>query len=361
VDLARSARHLSRILGCGAVRFVRAHFAWLVLGATACGRAQPTTPRPTNAPATRPVTPVESVAPVAPVEQGLIVDVPDSGDVIVDGTAVADALLRDHFAKQSADRVAIIRAAEGVRWERVIRVLDALRGRPNRGGEFVLALRDDAKRRSSTIRFPLASQGFLPRALGDDSPPSDVQVVLTISITREGQRSVDGTSVTGSLLDALRARVTTPPPNIVVRADRESPFGIVLDAVLAAQAVGANIAFSVSLTPSFSEGEPSGASAVATAPSSPSAPKPTLRPKGFPKCDFPPEADADEIDSAAVTVRVRVDAAGKVTDVAIVSDAGHGFAAAAKACTLKARFAAARDEKGKAIAGEVVMRVRFER
>jgi len=50
-----------------------------------------------------------------------------------------------------------------------------------------------------------------------------------------------------------------------------------------------------------------------------------------------------------------------VTDVAVLSDPGHGFGKAAKSCASKARFDAARDDAGKAVAGELMMRVRSER
>ena len=53
-------------------------------------------------------------------------------------------------------------------------------------------------------------------------------------------------------------------------------------------------------------------------------------------------------------MRVKVDATGRVTDVAIVNDPGHGFGDAARACTLKDPFDPARDPKGRAVAAELV-------
>ena len=71
--------------------------------------------------------------------------------------------------------------------------------------------------------------------------------------------------------------------------------------------------------------------------------------------------NVEAIDSAVVTVRVLVDAAGKATRIQIIDNPGHGFGDTAKTCTLKAAFEAARDASGRPVAGDALMRIRFER
>jgi protein TonB len=79
------------------------------------------------------------------------------------------------------------------------------------------------------------------------------------------------------------------------------------------------------------------------------------------RCPFPPEADEQQVDHAAVTLAVSVDATGRVTSVAITSDAGHGFGREARKCALGRRWTPAVDRDGSAIAGNVVIHVRFDR
>ena len=69
----------------------------------------------------------------------------------VDGTAVTGDALRGVFATKSGDALMIVRAEKTVGWGRVVQVLDAMRSWPNRGGEFVLAVRDDPKRRTAKV------------------------------------------------------------------------------------------------------------------------------------------------------------------------------------------------------------------
>jgi protein TonB len=61
-------------------------------------------------------------------------------------------------------------------------------------------------------------------------------------------------------------------------------------------------------------------------------------------------------------IRVVVDANGKVESAEIVSDAGHGFGAAAIACALRTHFTPARAADGNPIrAQSPPIRVRFTR
>jgi periplasmic protein TonB len=81
------------------------------------------------------------------------------------------------------------------------------------------------------------------------------------------------------------------------------------------------------------------------------------------KCAFPKEADAPpEVDHAAVIVKVDVGASGHATNVEVFDDPGRGFGDAAKACALGATYEPARDEGGKAVAGQTSkVRIHFDR
>jgi protein TonB len=78
-------------------------------------------------------------------------------------------------------------------------------------------------------------------------------------------------------------------------------------------------------------------------------------------CPFPPEADADQIDSAVVGVQVSVRPDGGAVSATILTDPGHGFARAARACALARRYQAARDRTGAPVAATSLVNVRFER
>jgi protein TonB len=80
------------------------------------------------------------------------------------------------------------------------------------------------------------------------------------------------------------------------------------------------------------------------------------------KCDFPPEADIDQIDEAFVVVQVATRADGSPERVNVISDPGHGFGRAARLCAMKERYDPALDRDGNAVAGGTKsIRIRFER
>jgi periplasmic protein TonB len=80
------------------------------------------------------------------------------------------------------------------------------------------------------------------------------------------------------------------------------------------------------------------------------------------KCDFPAEADVDQIDQAFVIVQVATGADGSPQGVTIRQDPGHGFARAARTCAMKERYDPALDREGNPIAGSTKsIRIRFER
>jgi protein TonB len=89
--------------------------------------------------------------------------------------------------------------------------------------------------------------------------------------------------------------------------------------------------------------------------------RPSLAGAGEWKCPFPPEADADEIDEAAVTLRVEVDPSGAAKRAAVMADPGHGFGREAQRCAMSKRWNVALDHEGNPIEGTVTVRVRFDR
>jgi len=77
---------------------------------------------------------------------------------------------------------------------------------------------------------------------------------------------------------------------------------------------------------------------------------------------FPSEADADDINSAVVSVVVTVKPDGTAQSVAVVNDPGHGFGRAAKTCAMSQRYAPALDRVGQAAGGKTLpFTVRFTR
>jgi protein TonB len=79
------------------------------------------------------------------------------------------------------------------------------------------------------------------------------------------------------------------------------------------------------------------------------------------QCPFPPEANADHIDHAVVTIRVEVAASGTARSVTVVKDPGHGFAREARRCALSKKWSPALDREGAAVAGSAIVNVRFAR
>jgi TonB family protein len=80
------------------------------------------------------------------------------------------------------------------------------------------------------------------------------------------------------------------------------------------------------------------------------------------QCPWPHAAELAEIDRQTVTLRVRVDAGGRVRGVTLIDDPGSGFGAAARTCAWLTRFSPALDREGKATpADSAPIRVRFTR
>jgi len=68
-------------------------------------------------------------------------------------------------------------------------------------------------------------------------------------------------------------------------------------------------------------------------------------------CDFPPEADQDQVDYAVVVIVVTVRPDGSAQSVKVMSDPGHGFGRAARMCALSKRYTPAADRDGNATVG----------
>ncbi len=80
------------------------------------------------------------------------------------------------------------------------------------------------------------------------------------------------------------------------------------------------------------------------------------------QCAWPREADDQQIDEQSVVLRVVVAQDGRVQEVILVSDPGHGFGQAAVACAKRTKFTPALDRDGRATAARSPpIRVRFTR
>ncbi|MBS2013006.1 MAG: energy transducer TonB [Deltaproteobacteria bacterium] len=79
------------------------------------------------------------------------------------------------------------------------------------------------------------------------------------------------------------------------------------------------------------------------------------------RCPFPSEADAEQIDEAAVTIEVKVTVDGRAENVTVVQDPGHGFGREAKRCALREKYDPALNVDGSPVAGSYRVRFRFSR
>lgn len=68
-------------------------------------------------------------------------------------------------------------------------------------------------------------------------------------------------------------------------------------------------------------------------------------------CDFPPEADQDQVDYAVVIIVVTVRTDGSAQSVKVMSDPGHGFGRAARMCALSKKYSPAMDRDGNPAVG----------
>ncbi|HQP35119.1 MAG TPA: energy transducer TonB [Polyangiaceae bacterium] len=68
-------------------------------------------------------------------------------------------------------------------------------------------------------------------------------------------------------------------------------------------------------------------------------------------CEFPPEADQDQVDYAVAVIVVTVRPDGSAQSVRVVSEPGHGFGRAARMCALTKRYTPALDRDGNPVVG----------
>lgn len=79
-------------------------------------------------------------------------------------------------------------------------------------------------------------------------------------------------------------------------------------------------------------------------------------------CNFPPEADVDQIDTAVATVVVTVRPDGSAAAVKVTADPGHGFGRAARSCALTRKYNPGLDRAGNPITATTPpINVRFVR
>ena len=114
------------------------------------------------------------------------------------------------------------------------------------------------------------------------------------------------------------------------------------------------------------DGTPGGRGTAAPAPPPPPPAEDKSRQVGLVggaswNCPFPPEADADQIDQAVVSVQVTVRPDGSALSASVVSDPGHGFGRAARICALARRYLPALNRAGEPIVGSNLVNVRFSR
>jgi protein TonB len=79
------------------------------------------------------------------------------------------------------------------------------------------------------------------------------------------------------------------------------------------------------------------------------------------RCPFPAEADAEQVDEAAVGIEVKVGVDGRAENVAVTRDPGHGFGREARKCALREKYAPALNVDGSPIPGVYRVNFRFSR
>ncbi len=78
-------------------------------------------------------------------------------------------------------------------------------------------------------------------------------------------------------------------------------------------------------------------------------------------CPFPPEADTEQIDEAAVGVEFLVTVEGKVTNFKITKDPGHGFAREARLCAQREKYDVGLDRDGRPVPQTMKINITFAR
>jgi periplasmic protein TonB len=83
--------------------------------------------------------------------------------------------------------------------------------------------------------------------------------------------------------------------------------------------------------------------------------------RGWNDCPFPLEAEVDNIEQAAVLLKVSTLPDGRPSDARILQDPGHGFGRAARSCAMARSYEPALDREGSPISGAITIHIAFAR
>ena len=198
-------------------------------------------------------------------------------------------------------------------------------------------------------------------ACGGSTPPPNTSTTgasypqtVRVAIARDGSTTFDGKKADGGELTDRTREAARQQPNLklLVDAERETSFQLVLSAVERMKAGGAsNITFGTVVVAA-----PSPASTQTAAPTAKAA-TPVTGPTPAPHASIPTNTKWDCAfptagggrSEANVLVRVHVETDGKPLSVDVLEDPGAGFAEAAKTCALGKAYEAARDVNGQPI------------
>ena len=208
-------------------------------------------------------------------------------------------------------------------------------------------------------------------ACGGSEPPAQTGTTgaaaadVHVGISRDGTTRFDGERVKAADLTerARRAAQASPNLTVIVDAEREVSFQVVMSAVERLKAGGAtSIVFGTLLasppetgrapTPPVAAADPPGAPGAGGAePATGPSPEPHASIPAGTKwdCPFPAFSERGGKSEANVLVRVHVESDGKPVSADVLEDPGAGFAAAAKKCVLAKSYEAAKDVNGQPI------------
>jgi periplasmic protein TonB len=83
--------------------------------------------------------------------------------------------------------------------------------------------------------------------------------------------------------------------------------------------------------------------------------------RGWNDCPFPMEAEVDNVEQAAVLLKVSILPDGRPSDASILQDPGHGFGRAARSCAMARSYEPALDREGSPIFGAITIHIEFAR